>query len=48
LEGELEPPTVNVIVSAQWIELRSLILKALDPFPDAQIAVAAMVATYAR
>ena len=41
LEGELEPPTVNLIVSPAFIELRSRLLRALEPFEEARRAVAA-------
>ena len=40
LEGELEPPTVNLIVSPAFIELRSRLLRALEPYPKARQAVA--------
>ena len=46
LEGELEPPTVNLIVSAQWIQLRGLILQVLRAHPKAQQDVAAALQTY--
>ncbi len=40
LEGELEPPTVNLVVSPAWLELRRRILGALEPYPEARLAVA--------
>ncbi len=41
LIGELsDGDTVNVVISADWIEIRSAILVALQPFPDARQAVA--------
>ena len=41
LIGELsDGNTVNVVVSADWIEIRSAILVALQPFPEARHAVA--------
>ncbi len=40
LRGELdERATVNVILSPQWVTLRSSILVALAPYPDARRAV---------
>lgn len=40
LAGELKDgQTVNIIVSPQWIELRAVILNALEPYPDARISV---------
>jgi len=41
LQGELqERPTVNVLVNPQWITLRTVILEALEPYPEARQAVA--------
>lgn len=41
LRGELESGTVvNVSVSAEWVTLRATILRALDPFPQARLALA--------
>ncbi len=40
LAGELQDgQTVNVIVSPQWVELRTTIIKALEPHPDAKSTV---------
>jgi len=40
LAGELqEGQTVNIIVSPQWVELRTTIIKALEPHPEAKLAV---------
>ena len=40
LEGRLNsPPTVNITLNAEWIEIRTRIIKALDPFPEAKEAV---------
>jgi hypothetical protein len=40
LIGELdERPTVNVLVSPQWLELRAVIVAALEPHPEALRAV---------
>ena len=40
LAGELQDgQTVNVIVSPQWVELRTTIIKALEPHPEAKFAV---------
>jgi len=45
LIGELsDGNTVNVVVSADWIEIRSTILAALQPFPAAAHAVAGRLA----
>jgi len=41
LAGELQAgQVVNVLVSPQWITLRSVILESLEPFRDARLAVA--------
>ncbi len=45
LAGELsEQPTVNIIVSQQWVEVRALVVDALAPFPQARLAVAEKLA----
>ena len=42
--GELQQEgTINLIVAPQWVELRTLILQALAPYPEARIAVAEAV-----
>jgi len=33
------PPQINFTLSAEWIELRTTILYALDPFPEAKLAI---------
>jgi hypothetical protein len=41
LEGELDRrATVNVTLSPEWLQVRALIVQALQPFPEARIAVA--------
>jgi len=41
LAGEFdERPTVNVLVSAEWVEIRTVLLEALSPYPHARAAVA--------
>ncbi len=40
LQGELkEGETVNILISHEWIELRAIILEALEPYPDARTSV---------
>jgi hypothetical protein len=40
VEGQLkETPQINFILSAEWIELRTLIITALDPYPEAKEAM---------
>jgi hypothetical protein len=40
LRGELdERPVVNLHMSTEWLELRTAIVVALEPFPDASYAV---------
>jgi len=42
LQGELdERPTVNILLSPQWISVRAVLIDALLPFPDARAAAAA-------
>lgn len=44
--GELqEGPTVNILVSAEWVSIQNNLLSALEPFPDARIAVAGALKT---
>jgi hypothetical protein len=38
---------VNVILSPQWITLRTVLLGALEPYPDARLAVAQAIEAYA-
>jgi hypothetical protein len=41
LLGQLdERPVVNVLVSAEWLQVRSALLTALAPYPEARVAVA--------
>jgi hypothetical protein len=42
LLGELdERPVTNVLVSAEWVTLRTAMMEALGPYPRARVAVAA-------
>jgi hypothetical protein len=42
IAGELnDAPTVNVVTSPDWCALRTTLLNALEPFPDARAAAAA-------
>ena len=42
IRGELAAqPTVNVLLSPQWVTVRTVLLKALRPFPEARAAAAA-------
>ena len=46
LAGQLqEGPTVNILVSAEWRGLQTVILKALEPHAAARLAVAEALAT---
>ena len=41
LAGELDQrPVVNVLVAAEWIVIRTVLLEALSPYPQASAAVA--------
>jgi len=41
LLGQLdERPQVNILVSQQWAEVRTRLLNALEPFPEARVAAA--------
>ena len=39
ITGEIQQQTVNIVVMPEWVVLRSAILKALEPYPDALQAV---------
>ena len=44
LQGELaQEGTVNITLAPEWLELRAVILNALDPWPDARLALAKAV-----
>lgn len=44
LEGKLaSQPQINFTLNTEWVELRTLILVALDPFPEAKEAVVAAI-----
>ncbi len=34
-----DQPTINILVNPQWVELRTLIIQSLEPFPEAKEAV---------
>ena len=41
LAGELDArPVVNVLISAEWLAIRTALLEALSPYPEASTAVA--------
>jgi len=40
LEGRLATqPQINILVNPEWVELRTTIIKALEPYPEAREAV---------
>jgi hypothetical protein len=41
IRGEIQDPGLPILVSRDWLALQTLILEALEPFPDAAEAVAA-------
>ena len=38
-EGQIKDTQINILVNPQWIELRTLIVRALAPYPEAKQAV---------
>ncbi len=41
LAGELkDAPTVNIVVSAEWLAVQAAVLRALEPHPEARLDVA--------
>jgi hypothetical protein len=41
LLGELQEAPVNILISPEWVTVRTVILSALGSFPEARVAVAA-------
>lgn len=40
LQGELQnAPTVNMFVSAEWVNIQAVVVSALEPYPEAKKAV---------
>jgi len=40
LLGDLdERPVVNIVVTEEWLQLRAVIIRAMDPYPEAKQAV---------
>ena len=49
LLGELDDrPQINVLISGEWLAVRSALLEALQPFPDARSAVSARLVALER
>jgi hypothetical protein len=49
LMGELQrTPTVNIHLSAEWLEVRAVLVQALQPYPEARTAVAAALSEVER
>jgi hypothetical protein len=45
LRGELnEAPVINIHTHPEWIELRIVILRALEPYPEAKAAIVRAIA----
>ncbi len=41
MEGELNRnPVVNLVIAPEWLRARAALLDALQPFPEARIAIA--------
>jgi hypothetical protein len=48
LTGQIDDqPEVNIVLSPQWLTIRGAILEALEPFPEARVAVGARLLTVA-
>jgi hypothetical protein len=42
LLGQLQQPTINVLIATpEWLRVQTVILRSLEPYPDAQLAVMA-------
>ena len=45
LSGELQQEgTVNLHLNPEWVELRTVIVQALDPYPEAKTAIVRAIA----
>lgn len=44
LLGDIDTPQVNIYLSPEWQAIRTALVQALLPFPDARIAVASVLA----
>lgn len=40
MQGEIQDQNINIVLNPQWVELRTIILSALDEYPEAKIKVA--------
>jgi hypothetical protein len=52
LLGDIDSPQINIIVTPEWIDIRSQIMRTLKAYPDASVATAKVLAdlegAYAR
>jgi hypothetical protein len=39
LAGEVSDMTVNVVLSIEWAEIRTIVVQTLDPWPEARAAL---------
>jgi hypothetical protein len=48
LEGKIrDQQTVNILIAPQWLDLRAVIVRTLDPYPEARQALASVLAEVA-
>lgn len=40
VEGRLQRGSVNILIAPEWLEIRTVVLQALAPYPDARAALA--------
>jgi hypothetical protein len=49
VEGELHrAPVVNILIAPEWLHARAVLVKALQPYPEARSAVAAALSVVER
>ncbi len=49
LLGELQDgPTVNIIISPEWLQIRALVIQAVTPYPEAAQAITAALSASER
>jgi hypothetical protein len=46
VEGRLDRRPVNILVAPQWLELRTVLIQTLAPFPEARVAVVEALHTH--
>jgi hypothetical protein len=48
MAGEVSSGTVSVSLSVEWAEIRTIVVRTLDPWPDARTALSAALSEVGR